>query len=135
MAKETMRENLEQLAQELLEKRQLAATLENTRVKSDIKRVRAERSLVEKEAEHLLRVLNAKDEAGKLTYSNESSRKAELTCRMAADEQVIALIKLIDRAKLRSARLELDQQVVRAQAMKLATMEKLYLIEMEKRIL
>lgn len=130
--KQVIRSELLVIIDNLLDRREGLSDQIYLRVLADIRRMSLERRMLEREAEVALEVCNERDENGKLVYPNEATRKAQITDRLAKDDEFNKWIKGDEARKRYIARSRNAEGLLSAEIKKLEAMERLYFIDLEK---
>lgn len=131
--KQTIRNELVTIIAQLLQNRKSMADLTKKRVLSDLRRMVKERNLVEQESKVALEVCNERNEDGKLVYSNEAARKAEITARLAKDDGFAEGVRSIDAKRRYVARARANESVLSATIKNLESMERLGFVDLESK--
>lgn len=131
--KRTIRDELITIITVLMTHRKNLSESTRKRILSDLRRMVKERGLVEHEAKISLEVCNERNEDGKLVYSNEASRKAEITARLAKDDGFAQGIRSIDAKRRYVARARASESVLSATIKNLESMERLYFVDLESK--
>ena len=129
--KQMIRSELLVFIDQLLKNRKALAELTRKRVLADLKRMVKERGLIERESAIALLVCSEQNENGKLVYSNEAARKAEITNRLAQDSKFAEGIRSIDAKRRYVVRTKADEGITSAVIKNLESLERLYFVDLE----
>lgn len=132
--RDTIRKELKTITEDLRIKREMLAHMTHGRVALDLKRMKVDRELLNREAEVILAVCNAVNQDGKPLYGNETIRKAEVTARLAADTSATKGVSTSDRFRRRISKMKMEEALIEALIANHETMERIYLLELESAI-
>jgi hypothetical protein len=129
-ANKEVRDEVLRTIEELHNLRQVLTETVATRLSLELKKTQTERSLDLALATITAEVIKETDENGKAKFSNETTRKAEITIRSSKDQNVQSQQDLLDKYKTRLFELKTKEDMVYADIERERTREKLYLIDL-----